>query len=184
VGRGGLVGRRPWPGAAPGGGEGRGGEGGGAGSSGRGGDAQAPAPAGVLGGSSGPALACHRLRPSTPQNTLAAAPHPPIPPQKKVLPDEIGCLARLRTLRVRSNRLAALPAALGRCSALVELHAGFNALRELPEGLGAVRGLAVLEVRNNHIAVRPPGWGGRRGAQGAGGGRIWAWGWRRGWEVR
>ena len=66
-------------------------------------------------------------------------------------------LPKLRILRARQNRLAALPAALAGCASLVELHAGFNALRALPESLGALRGLAVLDLRNNVITVGP--WG-------------------------
>jgi Leucine-rich repeat (LRR) protein len=75
------------------------------------------------------------------------------PPRGQALPHEVGRLSRLRSLRVRNNRLGALPPALGGCSGLVELHAGFNSIASLPDSLGAVRGLAVLEMRNNHLTV-------------------------------
>ncbi len=76
-------------------------------------------------------------------------------PTAQVLPAEIGRLSRLKTLRVRRNKLQSLPPALAACSSLLELHAGFNAISSLPEGLGSIRGVVVLEVRNNLLQEFP-----------------------------
>lgn len=83
-------------------------------------------------------------------------PRPGRPPGRNGLasvPSDLAALARLTSLDVSNNRLAALPASLP--GALATLLAGGNALAELPASWPPA--LAVLSVERNVLAALPAG---------------------------
>ncbi|XP_078413811.1 leucine-rich repeat-containing protein 47 [Cetorhinus maximus] len=75
------------------------------------------------------------------------------------LPAELCGLAQLRSLVLRSNRLAGLPAELGRLQALHSLDVSGNQLQALPAGLGLLQQLSSLNLSANRLRQLPPGLG-------------------------
>lgn len=72
------------------------------------------------------------------------------------LPREIGLLTKLCILRLRENRITALPPTLAGCVSLVELYVGCNQLSSLPPELGLLEeNLRTLELRGNKLVGVP-----------------------------
>ncbi|XP_041062222.1 leucine-rich repeat-containing protein 47 [Carcharodon carcharias] len=75
------------------------------------------------------------------------------------LPPEVGGLAQLRSLVLRSNRLQALPPQLGLLRALHSLDLSGNCLQALPAELGLLERLSSLNLSANRLTRLPPGLG-------------------------
>ena len=72
------------------------------------------------------------------------------------LPEGVGQLASLESLRLNDNRLALLPAALARLTRLAALSVIDNRLRRIHPALAALTRLAYLDVNNNPDLLCPP----------------------------
>ena len=57
----------------------------------------------------------------------------------RTLPERLGNLVELVTLKVDDNQLEALPASLGNMAALEELYCADNFLTQLPPSIGWLR---------------------------------------------
>ena len=69
------------------------------------------------------------------------------------LPESLGQLMQLQTLKLDNNKLTALPESLGQLKQLQSLSLGNNRLTALPECLGQLKQLQSLDVSGNQLTV-------------------------------
>eukprot|EP00741_Cyanophora_paradoxa_P016013 tig00000042_g15459.t1 len=72
------------------------------------------------------------------------------------LPPEIGRLGALQHLCLDSNQLTALPPEIGHLAALEQLRVRINQLTALPSEIGRLAALEVLDVSLNQLTALPP----------------------------
>ena len=75
--------------------------------------------------------------------------------QLMALPELLGQLTQLRTLNLSRNQLTALPESLGQLTQLQTLNLIGNQLTALPESLGQLTQLQTLNLSNNQLTVLP-----------------------------
>jgi Leucine-rich repeat (LRR) protein len=73
-------------------------------------------------------------------------------PKLTELPESLGQLTRLQSLKLRNNQLTALPESLGQLTQLRSLDLSDNQLRVLPESLGQLTQLQSLNLSRNQLA--------------------------------
>jgi Leucine-rich repeat (LRR) protein len=71
------------------------------------------------------------------------------------LPEDIGSLVELKTLKLLFNRISRIPASVGRLLNLVRLSLIHNKLTELPESVGDLNDLQHLHFGNNPFGNFP-----------------------------
>ena len=71
------------------------------------------------------------------------------------LPESIGQLTQLQTLRLQNNRLTTLPDSIGRLTQLQQLALFSNQLTVLPESIGGLNQLQVLYLFDNRLTGLP-----------------------------
>ncbi|XP_050816959.1 leucine-rich repeat-containing protein 7 isoform X2 [Gopherus flavomarginatus] len=71
------------------------------------------------------------------------------------LPDSLGLLKRLTTLKVDDNQLTVLPNAIGNLSLLEEFDCSCNELESLPSTIGYLHSLRTLAVDENFLSELP-----------------------------
>ena len=72
-----------------------------------------------------------------------------------VLPERIGRLTNLKTLRLNNNNLESLPDWIGNLTNLKSLRLGGNGLKSLPESIGNLTNLEYLDLSNNNLETLP-----------------------------
>src|SRR3990172_12138536 len=79
------------------------------------------------------------------------------PDEKKLteLPESIGKLKQLTSLKISYNKLTALPPSLGQLTQLTELNLSSNQLTTLPKSLGRLTQLQTLYLSNNQLTTLP-----------------------------
>jgi len=79
------------------------------------------------------------------------------PDEKKLteLPESIGKLKQLTSLKLSYNKLTTLPDSLGQLTQLTELDLSNNQLTALPDSLGQLTQLTKLDLSSNRLAVLP-----------------------------
>jgi erbb2-interacting protein len=73
------------------------------------------------------------------------------------VPETIGSLKQLVTLKLDENQLIALPKTIGKLSNLEELILSQNDFETLPPCIGLLRKLNILNVDDNLLEELPPG---------------------------
>jgi internalin A len=87
------------------------------------------------------------------------------------LPESIGELRDVQSLRLFENRLAALPESIGQLSQLRSLRLWGNRLRALPESIGQLQRLELLDISRNALTALPESLGQLSQLRG-----LYAWG--------
>lgn len=72
----------------------------------------------------------------------------------KRIPENIGDLARLRSLILSENAIEAIPASIGRLTGLLTLHLFHNRITSLPQSIGNLTGLMWLGLSGNMITKK------------------------------
>jgi len=75
------------------------------------------------------------------------------------IPQEIGKLSKLKSLRLNTNKIVTLPSEIGDLKNLKEFDLGGNSIIELPPEFGNLTGLAFLKLDNNLLQKLPPWFG-------------------------
>jgi Leucine-rich repeat (LRR) protein len=73
------------------------------------------------------------------------------------VPDTIGSLKQLVTLKLDENQLTALPKTIGKLSSLEEFILSQNDFEMLPPCIGLLRKLNILNIDDNLLEELPPG---------------------------
>ena len=71
------------------------------------------------------------------------------------LPEDIGSVIELKTLKLDDNRITRIPASVGRLTNLIRLSLIRNKLTELPESVGDLENLQHLFLSNNLLGIFP-----------------------------
>jgi len=74
--------------------------------------------------------------------------------QLKALPQSIGQLKGLRTLKLHLNQINVLPFTMGQLSNLEELDVHHNSLKSIPESIGRLQKLEKLNISANHFSLQ------------------------------
>ena len=81
------------------------------------------------------------------------------------LPEEVGELTSLHTLRLGGNHMSQLPEAISRLHNLLHLGANCNRLSSLPDGVGQLSALQSLRLHGNSLTLLPDSIGNLRSLQ-------------------